>query len=232
MADLLQELTSNLPSDPGSAFVIFAERVFSIFEAGRRIGSPDAVRIYLFYKTFASRFNLDIVIDDLDSVTDHNIKGISNNILGNRVKFVKGYVSSEINEMIDQISTNFDGSFGVARLNEQEKQKIRDHLEKIRRLIDESGLPVRKKNALFERLNALAQEVDQYGTRTDRFFAFMSDVAFVAGDMAKKSKPLIDEVKDMIKVVSRSRARQEGVSLPPGDEPILLPPPENISDEV
>jgi hypothetical protein len=55
----------------------------------------------------------------------------------------------------------------------------------------------------------------------------MGDVAFVMGDMAEKAKPLINEVKEMMRIVTRSRARQEGVSLPPGDDVILLPKPDD-----
>jgi hypothetical protein len=229
MIDILQELASGLPGDPGSALVAFSERLSSKLSIGR-LDASDCVRIYLFYKSFSTRFNIDIAVAETDNVRQESISAIVHYILANRVRFVRGYVSSQIEDVIDQIASGFDNSFGIARLNEHEKQKIRDHIENIRKLIDASDLPVNKKNALFDRLNALAREVDQYGTRTDRFFAFMSDVAFVAGDMAKKAKPLLDEVKDMIKIVSRSRARQEGVSLPPGDEPLLLPPPENLSD--
>jgi hypothetical protein len=46
--------------------------------------------------------------------------------------------------------------------------------------------------------------------------------------MAEKAKPLFKEVKEMMRILARSRARQEGVSLPPGDDVILLPKP---SDE-
>jgi hypothetical protein len=118
-------------------------------------------------------------------------------------------------------------TFGFAFLNSSEKSRIHINIEKIRKLIEESPLTDRKKNALFDRLNDLSDEVDRVGTRTDAFFAFLSDAAFVAGEMAKKAKPFTDEVKDMIKTVGRSRARQEGTSLPPGDEVLKLPSPKD-----
>lgn len=116
-------------------------------------------------------------------------------------------------------------SFGIARLNSEEKKKIHEHISRIREILETSDLSERKKNKLFERLNNLAQEVDTQGTLTDRFFAFAGDVAFVLGDMTTKAKPLTDEVKEMLRIVARSRARQEGISLPPGDEVLRLPSP-------
>jgi hypothetical protein len=97
----------------------------------------------------------------------------------------------------------------------------------MRAIIESSPLSVRKKNALYARLNNLAREVDAHGTRTDQFFAFAGDLAFVLGDMATKAKPFLEEVRETLRVVSRARARQEGVSLPAGDEPLHLPSPDS-----
>jgi hypothetical protein len=120
-----------------------------------------------------------------------------------------------------------DETFGLARLNEEERAKIHAHIDNVRAIIGTSILSDRKKNALYERLNRLAGEVNAHGTRTERFFSFMGDIAFVMGDMAEKAKPLFKEVKEMMRIVARSRARQEGISLPPGDDVILLPKPDD-----
>jgi len=119
-------------------------------------------------------------------------------------------------------------TFGVAKLNEEEKKSILSHLEKARVIVERSQLSDRKKNALFGRLAELHREVNLTGTRTDRFFALAGDTAFVLGAMAANAKPFLQEVKEILKIVGRSRARQEGVSLPPGDETLRLPSP---SDE-
>jgi hypothetical protein len=63
------------------------------------------------------------------------------------------------------------------------------------------------------------------GTRTDRFFAFASELGFSIGQFTKDAKPAIDELKDMLKIVSKARARHEGLKLPAGDEILLLPEP-------
>jgi hypothetical protein len=68
-------------------------------------------------------------------------------------------------------------------------------------------------------------EVNRNGTRTDRFFAFASELAFAAGQFTKDAKPAIDELKDMLKIVTKARARREGLKLPAGEEILLLAEP-------
>jgi hypothetical protein len=83
-----------------------------------------------------------------------------------------------------------------------------------------------ERRMLFERINGLAQEIDRSGTRTDRFFAFAGDLAFTAGEMAKNAKPAIDEFKEILKIVLRSRAKEEKVQLPKPEDVLRLPSPE------
>lgn len=113
-------------------------------------------------------------------------------------------------------------SFGFAFLDATEKGEIHERLNAIRQVIETSDLAVRKKNALLNRVNLLAKEVDAVGTSTDRFFSFMGDLAYTAGEMATKAKPAIDEAKEMLRIVVNARARDEGVELPkPKDWPLL-----------
>ena len=144
-------------------------------------------------------------------------------------QYLNSVKKENVSDAIDNILKSFEAqeieTFGLAYLNNEEKKRVHDNIEKIRNIIGDGSLSDRKRNALYERLNALAKEVDLHGTSTDRFFAFMADAAFAVSGMTKNAKPFLDEVKDMIKTVGRSRARKEGVSLPPGDEILQLPSP-------
>jgi hypothetical protein len=119
-------------------------------------------------------------------------------------------------------------TFGYAILNSEEKEILHKHIEEIRKIIDGSDLNDRKKNNLFSRLNDLSFEINKNGTTTDQFFAFASEAGFCMGDFASKAKPLFDEIKDILKIVAKARARQEKVQLPPGDEVLSLPAPKEI----
>lgn len=116
-------------------------------------------------------------------------------------------------------------TIGYAVLEPDEKTEIHKHIERIRALVDASGLDDRKKNNLFDRLAGLASEVNRNGTRTDRFFAFASELGFSIGQFAKDAKPAIDETKEILKIVTRARGRHEGLKLPEGDVVLSLPEP-------
>lgn len=228
---LLGELVQDLPPEPSRAIVVFVDRVqVQILDVRPRPGrTEDHAALVSFIIKFCARYRIPVNLPESAATVMSHLEVLVSELRKERARILSDVIDSEIDQLLIQFDSGVGESFGVARLNSDEKKKIHDHIERIRKLIEESDVPPRKKNALFERLAELAREVDLLGTRTDRFFAFAGDVAFVLGDMAKKAKPMLDEVKGILKIVSRSRARQEGVSLPPGDEPLQLPAP---SDEV
>ena len=103
---------------------------------------------------------------------------------------------------------------GVVELTTDEKQLLRNKVDEIKALVDESCLTDSKKNALLARLNGLIQEIDRIGTRTDNFFSFWVDLAFTAGQMAENAKPVVDRFREVMSVIGRKRAEAEGVDLP------------------
>jgi hypothetical protein len=148
-------------------------------------------------------------------------------IMGNRSVAIK----QAAKESIAAVSS---GTFGYTVLSKEEKTLIQKHIEKIREIIESSKLEDRKKNALFDDLTKLDRDVNRNGTRTDRFFAFASELGFCAGDFAKQAKPLFDEVKAILKIVTRARARDENIQLPSNGEILSLPEPDqdqNSSEE-
>jgi hypothetical protein len=227
---ILEELTKDLPqNDPGAALAKFAERIEKriiqkLFSPG---SEADYAEITAFIEVFCSKFSIALGLEDLAKThaASHYylMKAYVNTINSNRRFLLKNYVLAQIEELGENFNLASGETFGLARLNSDEKKKIHKHIERIRSIIEESDISDRKKNALFDKLSKLASEVDAHGTKTDRFFAFAGDVAFVVGDMTNKSKPLLDEVKEMLRIISRSRARQEGISLPAGDEVLRLP---------
>lgn len=114
---------------------------------------------------------------------------------------------------------------GYALLTPEEKKEIHGHLEGIRSIIEASDLDDRKKNSLFSYIDSLSREVNRNGTRTDRFFAFTSELGFYLGEFTKNAKPLFDEAKEVLKIVTRARARNEQLQLPPNGEVLSLPEP-------
>jgi hypothetical protein len=79
---------------------------------------------------------------------------------------------------------------------------------------------------LLAQLNGLAAEVNRNGTRTDRFFAFVSELGFCISQFAENAKPAISEAKSILKIIAHARARHDGIKLPPGEDVRLLPEPD------
>jgi hypothetical protein len=220
---VLDDLTKDLPSNRGEALLVFADRVHDIQS---KLDANSAAAITAFLKRFSSKYSL-MKFDFLRSNYPNDVAFMSahiDHVRRLRSEILSSSLEARIDEMLSEYEAKTEAeTFGLARLNAEEKKKIHEHLARIRKILEESDLSDRKKNKLFERLNDLAREVDTQGTLTDRFFAFAGDVGFVLGDMTTKAKPLLQEVKEMLRIVTRSRARQEGISLPPGDEVLSLP---------
>ncbi len=143
--------------------------------------------------------------------------------LGYESDILKRWQVYKKSEAADAIALESNDAIGYAVLTPEEKEECSDHIEKIRSIIETSDLDDRKKNSLFRHLNKLHMEINRNGTKTDGFFAFMGDAGFVIGKFGKDSKPFWDEVRELIKVVSKSRAKKEDVALPKGDELLRLP---------
>lgn len=226
----LDDFISDLPSQPSRAIVMFADRVNKTI-IGKNLQSKKPEEydaIATFATKFCSRYKIpvNLAAKSASISSFEYMKQVIAIITNNRSNILAQSLDSEVEGLILQYDSSSSESFGVARLNAEEKKSIHQHIQRIRTIIQQSSLPDRKKNALYERLTLLTKEVDQHGTVTDRFFSFVADLGFVLGDFGKNAKPLLDEARGMIKALSRARARQEGISLPPGDEPLRLPSPE------
>jgi hypothetical protein len=222
---------ANLPSSPELVLIHMRDEIAEWrSEPSDASDSETAEQFVAFLRKFVLRHKLDVFVP---TQTDENALAVA---MDNLDQFCRDYqasiVDDELEELIESVTASGDAeSFGYAHLNTSEKTRIHGNIERIRELIEASDLSDRKRNALYEKLNQLAAEVDRNGTKTDRFFAFMGDAAFVLGDMATKAKPFTDEVKDMIKTIGKARSRKEGTSLPPGEEVLTLPAPEEREND-
>lgn len=229
LTDDFREIVSELPSEPHLALIEISERINIWAEKPEKTTDEESIKqLKIFIRKFVSKNGLKITLPAETS-------GDWAEMRSKLAKFADLHWSRQAELAIDELVDDFliqheKETFGYAFLNENEKRRIHENITRIREQINSSELTDRKKNALLEKLNMLAAEVDLHGTSTDRFFAFMGDAAFVMGDMAKKAKPFTDEVKDMLRTIGKARSRKEGTSLPPGEEVLTLPSPEAEED--
>ena len=224
---VIETLLNDLPADRTQALYDICDRIRRDGEFGGFAGSERLVVFDLLTK-FIIRFGFDNI--EIPIPKNANSSSEINIAIDSIIDQVERSRAAEsLDKALESFKDRLDGDeFGVAVLSGDEKELLRHKLQEIKNIINSSELDDRKKGALLSRLQALETEIELERTPTERFFGFMIDLAFVSGEMAKQAKPAIDEFKEILKIVMRSRAKNEGVELPSRDNLPQLP---SVDDE-
>lgn len=111
------------------------------------------------------------------------------------------------------------GAINVVVLDAPAREAIHKFIEAIREKLNQLSLSENKREALFNKLNAFAAEIDLNRTRTESFFAFVVETGRVARDFDAELKPFkelkqtIDRVLDWL-----DKAKKWADALPPWSE--------------
>lgn len=203
---LSDEEVEQLPSDPIAAFVALDDLLRPRVKDSQRIRKAEFGSTL---HAFIAEHTLGITLPNLPSPETGGV-------------FDSAFVDFCLT--VDKIKAGFrfrrqrqsnDGVNVTLALTSEEKQEVRAHLERIRNIVEKSGLADRKRNAIFTRIAELAKEIDKSGTRVDSIFAFWMDAAMFSAQATEYSQPFVDEVKDLLRIVYKAKARNEGVALPP-----------------
>lgn len=230
MALDVEAFLKELDPDPKIASKQLMQRFDSLYwNDGKADCGPDSIAAHNLMIEFVTRAGLnDQGLNEVDieiGVEDFKSESLTLTYMIDKHNSLalQESVKSTAHDFFDDYFGKGNYDFGFAVLDKSEKLEIHGHLNRIRELIDSSDLSTRKKNRLFQKLSKLAAEVDKNGTDTDAFFAFLGDAGFALGEMAENAEPFTNEVKDMMRIVFRSREKQEGISLPAPDQNPLLP---------
>ncbi|WP_018391152.1 hypothetical protein [Ancylobacter sp. FA202] len=226
MSLTLAELMNELPRDPVEAMAEIVERTR---EAARR-GEIDASIPVILLRKFSQKFDVGFAVKSTGSWEEEFglfARRIDEAMERKKVVDIDLMAESELERWQSEIE---EETFGFASLNNSEKEQIVIHIEKIRSFVDESNLSPKKKDKIFDRLTLLYNEILRSRTKTDAFFAFLADLSFTAGEMAERAKPALEEFKEVLRIVMKSRADQEGVKLPKQADLPQLPAPNESED--
>jgi hypothetical protein len=239
--DLSDALFEGLPSDPYAASVELLRRVNDHFIDDRSHSNSEAQYsiangiFAAFYEAnhfqmpnpvgFKSGNGVEDLIEWHRSQPQRQYEAFRNQIMEFHALYMRSVAKRAISLKITK-------AFGYAVLTSEEKEKIHSHLSRVRKIIERSQLDDRKKNSLFDSLSKLERDVDRNGTPTDRFFAFMGDMGFCLGELAHSAGPAIKEVKEILKIITQARARNEQVQLPPSGEILTLPEPPTSEESI
>ena len=132
------------------------------------------------------------------------------------------------------------GAEPIVVLDDAARTALHHFIGQIREKLNELALPEEKREALFNKLNAFAAEVDRNRTRTAAFLAFTVDVTRDSKDMIEPFKPLQRTVDRVLDVLDKATKWRD--ALPPWSErkkiegpPKKLPPPSpsgGLEDEI
>ena len=111
------------------------------------------------------------------------------------------------------------------RFDAATKEKMRHYLQKIRDILDKLEIDQRKKEALFQRVDALAQEIDRDRTHFDAFGALVIESAGVLDDAAGKMGNVRKVIDSLAHLFWGARQESE-LRLPPRTEPKKIEPPQ------
>src|SRR5262245_59714727 len=110
------------------------------------------------------------------------------------------------------------------RFDAATKTKVQHHIKQLRDIFEKVEVEQDKREALFDKLNELQQEVDRQRTRFDAYAALVVEAAGVLGDAVEKSK-VLDLLNAIAKVIWGSKKEEETKRLPPPSVPKRIEPP-------
>jgi hypothetical protein len=119
------------------------------------------------------------------------------------------------------------GASTVVILDAAARSAIHILIEKIREKLNELKLPESKRDALFNKLNSFAAEIDRNRTKTEGFYAFAVDVARTAREINDELKPLQQTIDRVFGWLDKASKWKD--ALPPwSDRKKIEPPPKRL----
>ena len=125
-----------------------------------------------------------------------------------------------------QIRSSIRNKAYSVRFDAATKQKVRHLLNQIKEIVDEVELDDRKKEALYSKINALANEVDRDRTHVQAFGALVVEVAGIVGEAADKMEPARKWLDSIAKCFGTAKSHEDAnPQLAPHREPKKIEPP-------
>jgi hypothetical protein len=119
------------------------------------------------------------------------------------------------------------------------RQQLHSYISRIRETVTPITLPAQKKEAIFGKLNALANEIDCDRTKAEALTALVLEVASVGGQAAKELKPVRELADSIANLFAKAKDLGERLGLPAPSTPKRIEgpkqspkPAELLDDEI
>ena len=225
----------DLPDDPEVAFAVLQQRKFSALE---RIWADSNSSSWYDERRYVDTLIAFDEVHDLGILTAFKSPPNSDRDFG--VYFQDFRRTAEIASqkiLMEAARPVKSGSNEVVVLDGKARAAIHQLISAIREKLNDLALPEKKRDALFNKLNEFAAEVDRNRTRPEAFFSF-------AVDFARATREVNDEIKPLQKTIDRvfdwiEKAQKWKDSLPTWEERRRiegprkkLPPPNELDDDI
>jgi hypothetical protein len=235
---ITDEELAGLPDDPQLAFVEFEkicrERVHEAEQEASQsqYGDPDPQRLEYINKVIAAAKEYKI-----DGLSDWTVPQVNDRISERYQQFTADVDHITITIRIRNAPRINKYSVG---LDQSTKTKIHHFVEQIRGVIGQAELRVKKRDALYDKLNTFAAEVDRIRTRFEAAMALYVDFCDAIGQGFNKLEPARKFIDSISTMMGRAKSLEDEArpALPPPPKRIepprrsLPPPPPPDDDEI
>lgn len=219
------DLHENFPTDPDLAFVHIERAARSRYqEACREFDEWAPIRAAQFdYMNVAHAAATALDIGPLAAF--EIVLSTSNRFEDNFGRF---YATAERVVIQIQLARARGRDDFSVELDAGAKALIHDQISKIRQVIEAAGLAEEKKNALFDRLNDLAAEVDRSRTRFDIAMKTIVTLSDTGGEVGKRLVPLRRLVDPILEAMGIAKGLEDRNRLPALEKRAKLEPPKQL----
>lgn len=211
---LSYEEISQLSDDPELAFLEYEKSMREWLEKKERDSGNEEWEARKTYFNCVRAFHDAKSLTLLSQYSEHN-DGFSSSLYYN---FVNDLEYLTVRLMVEQAGRQ-KAVATTLQLSQEYKKEIRVYIEKIKETVEAIELPIKKKDKIYKRINALANEVDCEWTKSDALMALTLEVADTGGEAAKKLKPVKDLVDSVTSMFAEAKEATENLLLSGPEKP-------------
>jgi hypothetical protein len=218
--EYLQAIRGNAPE---MAFVLleakYRERLNDNLSGSDSSASFDAYVIEYMHHTQAAARALGLDILDAWTVPSHNSHSLYN--------FYRDFTAA-----VDQFKVHVQIDYArcflrySVSLDIDEKDKLRNYVAEIKKVIDASSLSTKKRERLYDLINAFLTEVDRDRAPWDRFADMVIGIAHLGGEAAQELEPVRKLINSIARLLGRAKEFEDSTPrLPTPQKPRRIPGP-------
>lgn len=223
--EYLQAIGGNAPE---MAFVLleakYRQKLNDNLSSSDSSASFDAYVIEYMHHTQAAARALGLDILEAWTVPSHNDHSLYN--------FYKDFTSA-VDQFKVHVQIDYARSFlrYSVSLDIDEKDKLRNYVAEIKKVIDASSLSTKKRERLYDLINAFLAEVDRDRAPWDRFADVVIGVAHLGAEAAQELEPVRKLLNSIARLLGRAKEFEDSTPrLPTPPEPRRIPgPPKQLN---